>query len=447
MPSERISGEEQPHATAYLDGLRGIASLVVLSFHTLWAYFAFVEYGYGDGPTNRHFLQLPVVRLVHAGHAMVPVFFVVGGYVMALKPFRKIRARDCEDLPVFLAGSMVRKAIRLYLPAVIVTLVSMLTLHLGLWEYPRRFLASKRFFNYPDKHPLPEKTIFAEASRWVRATVGLTNIFSYVNHGFVLPYYNPYDPHLWYLPFELRASLATAFVLLALSRFRQPSIRTTLTLAAAILATSLDRWECALFLSGALLADLDTRFPPSSASPRFLLLFSLPSLTASLYLLSTPNLRILHTPGYALLRANFVPPAISDPKRFLHGAGAVLLLAALRRCPPLQRPLGSRPARAAGRRSYALYVVHGPVLHVVGYGVAAGVWRAVGCRGEEDEEAWRWAVGAAVGSVGAWGVGWWVAGWFERVVERRCRSVAGWVEGWLFGEGEREREAEGMLPR
>lgn len=437
MP-ENMDEKERPHSTAYLDGLRGTAALVVLSFHTLWAYCAFVEYGYGDGPENNHYLQLPIVRLVHAGHAMVPIFFVVGGYVMALKPLRSMRAHDCEDLHFSLARSVFRKAMRLYLSAIIATFISMLTIHLGLWDYPRSFITNKRVFNYPDKHPLPERSLSAELRRWTSATAGLTNILTYRNNGFVLPYYNPYDPHLWTIPFEVRATLVVAAVLLSTSRCRS-TLRKLLTLAAILLSISLDRWECALFLSGALLAD-------SPTLPLPIPLFLLPT---ALYLLSTPNLRIRHTPSHAFLIA-FVPPSISDPKRFLHGLGAVFLLAALAACPPLQHPfVSSRFVRAAGRRSGALYVVHGPLLHVVGYSVTPALWRAVGWwpGAGEGEERWRWVVGFVGGSAVTWGVVWWVAGLFERFVERGCgrvaRRVAEWAVGWL---GEADGDGR-LLPR
>ncbi|OMP82156.1 hypothetical protein BK809_0006466 [Diplodia seriata] len=470
---------DKPQPTAYLDGLRGIASLIVFSFHTLWAYSNLVEYGYGDGPKNQHFLQLPFIRLIHAGHAMVPVFFVVGGYVMALKPLRRVRSHESKNLHVHLAGFVFRKAMRLYVPAIIMTSISMLTLQFGMWEYPRHFIMNPRLFNYPDKHPPPEPTLAAELSRWVGATVGLSRIFSYFNDGFVLPYYNPYDPHLWYLPFELRSTLAVAATLLALSRCRRPAIRMSCILAAAVLSCRVDRWECALFLSGALLADVEMccRFVPhhhhrrssNTATTTIVAVFAL--LLPALYLLSTPNLRIRHTPhGYAHL-ISLVPPTITDPKRFLHGLGAILLLAALLAAPPLRAPFAStRLATAAARRSYALYVVHGPVLHVVGYGVAGRVWRAVGLessssslattgafvKGERAKvEWWTWAVGAGFGSAAAWAVAWVVAGVFERAVGRWLAGWAAAVEGWVVrevlgvvetGEGEKEGR-EGALPR
>ncbi|OJD34452.1 acyltransferase [Diplodia corticola] len=475
----------KPPSTAYLDGLRGIAALVVFSFHTLWAYCGLVEYGYGDGAKNRHFIQLPFVRLFHAGHAMVPVFFVVGGYVMALRPLRRIRSRDVKKMHVHLAGFVFRKAVRLYLPAAVMTFVSMLTLHFGLWEYPRRFIANPRLFNYPDKHPPRAPTLPAELSRWLGATAGLARIFSYYNDGFVLPYYNPYDPHLWYLPFEMRSTLAVAATLLALSRCRRPALRMALVLAAMVLCCRLDRWECALFLAGALLADLEMSLIPTQrkhpttttttttlAATTFLLLLP------SLYLLSTPNLRIRHNPppsGYPFLAAALVPRTITDPKRFLHGLGAVLLVAAaivLSRTAAtatvVAAAAANRLVRSAAARSYPLYLVHGPVLHVVGFGVAARAWRALGVvdvdvRGGTgavavekdafggDEERWRWwwwrwAVGAGVGSAAAWGVAWVAAGLFERVVGRRVAGWAAGVEGRMMeamGVGGRTEKEEG----
>ncbi|KAK0644743.1 hypothetical protein DIS24_g8568, partial [Lasiodiplodia hormozganensis] len=381
-------------STAYLDGLRGIAALVVFTFHTLWAYCGFVEYGYGDGPKNHHFLQLPFIRLLHAGHAMVPIFFVIGGYVMALKPLRRIRSNEVQGLHFQLAGSVFRKAMRLYIPALVMTFVSMLTLRLGLWEYPRHFIMNPRLFNYPDKHPPRAPTLVAELGRWAGAAVDLGRVFSYVNDGFVLPWFNPYDPHLWTLPFEMRSTLAVAAALLAISRCRRAGLRIALVFAAVVFACYLDRWECALFLSGTLLADFELSFLHDDDDPYAALVSPKPSppLTTTtlatilllflpaLYLLSTPNLRIAHTHpfGYAFLATHLVPPTITDPKRFLHGLGAILLLASLLLWAPLRRLFTTRLATAAGKRSYSLYLVHGPILHVVGYGVAGRVWTALG---------------------------------------------------------------------
>ncbi|KAF9638171.1 hypothetical protein BFW01_g9068 [Lasiodiplodia theobromae] len=395
-------------STAYLDGLRGIAALVVFTFHTLWAYCGFVEYGYGDGPKNHHFLQLPFIRLIHAGHAMVPIFFVVGGYVMALKPLRRIRANEVNGLHFQLAGSVFRKAMRLYIPAIVTTFVSMLTLRLGLWEYPRHFIMNPRLFNYPDKHPPRAPTLVAELGRWAGAAVDLGRVFSYVNDGFLSFLHDDDDPY---------AALVSP----------KPSPPLTTTTLAVLLL---------LFLP-------------------------------SLYLLSTPNLRIAHTHpfGYSLLATHLVPPTITDPKRFLHGLGAVLLLASLLLRAPLRRLFTTRLATAAGKRSYSLYLVHGPILHVVGYGVAGRVWTALGfATGFSRQmvslevaraERMRWAAGAGAGAVCAWGVAWWVAGVLERAVGgRRVGRWAERLEGWVCGrrgkgsgmagvEGERGRE----LPR
>jgi peptidoglycan/LPS O-acetylase OafA/YrhL len=74
--------EQTIRPTAWLDGLRGWASLIVFSFHFTHAYHKWSSFGYGsDG--NWLFVELPFVRIFYAGEAMVYVFFIVSGYSLA----------------------------------------------------------------------------------------------------------------------------------------------------------------------------------------------------------------------------------------------------------------------------------------------------------------------------------------------------------------------------
>ncbi|KAH0383268.1 hypothetical protein KCU92_g5458, partial [Aureobasidium melanogenum] len=65
------------HPTAWLDGMRGIAALLVYVYHlsysthdvdTAWTY---------DG--KQGFLRLPLIRFFYNGHFMVAIFFVLSG--------------------------------------------------------------------------------------------------------------------------------------------------------------------------------------------------------------------------------------------------------------------------------------------------------------------------------------------------------------------------------
>src|ERR1700760_387247 len=74
--------------TAWLDGLRGWASLFVFFYHFNANYNSWngLGWGYQD---NRTLLTLPVIRTVIAGPGMVSLFFVVSGYSLAWGPLKE----------------------------------------------------------------------------------------------------------------------------------------------------------------------------------------------------------------------------------------------------------------------------------------------------------------------------------------------------------------------
>ncbi|KAF7535841.1 hypothetical protein G7Z17_g13141 [Cylindrodendrum hubeiense] len=81
--------------TAYLDGMRGIACLMVYLCH-----FTAPSYGIGHGwghEGNRDFMRLPFVRLLYAGGSAVSVFFIISGYALSYKPIQHIRNRKLGD--------------------------------------------------------------------------------------------------------------------------------------------------------------------------------------------------------------------------------------------------------------------------------------------------------------------------------------------------------------
>jgi hypothetical protein len=79
-PSPKTETTIRP--TAWLDGLRGWASLIVFSFHFIHAYHKWHSLGYGF-EDNWLLVELPFIRLFYSGEAMVYVFFIVSGYSLA----------------------------------------------------------------------------------------------------------------------------------------------------------------------------------------------------------------------------------------------------------------------------------------------------------------------------------------------------------------------------
>ncbi|OAA55114.1 Acyltransferase 3 [Cordyceps fumosorosea ARSEF 2679] len=420
--------------TAYLSGIRGVAAVIVFIFHATWAHTSAVDegYGYEEPPRNRHILQLPFLRIVHAGHAMVGLFFLIGGYVNAAKPLRLIRAGRHAELVPAVAGGLLRRAPRLYLPALAAMLTTALLTYAGAFEPARANLDAnpEGVFYWPDFHPGRQETLAGTLADWRAQAWQLCNPWRQ-------PFWTHYDPHLWTVTLEFRASLVVSLALAGVACCRVGA-RMALLAGVTLFMARCDRWEVALFLTGAVLAELDLmrkeaatptlglgldddqhprgrrwgrRRRPTRALGVALLAI------AGLYLMSFPPNHGAETPGFAPVARWLVPAWTDDPKRYVHGVGATLFLVAAGSSPTaLQRPFLAPAAQYLGKVSYALYVVHGPVLHAVGYVVTPAVLAATGGVGPEGTEA-RWAAGMVLATAVNFAVSLGVADLFYRVVD------------------------------
>lgn len=467
--------------TAYLDGLRGTAALFVFFGHLLWTYHGWLDYGWGDGPSNRRIIQLPPLRLIYSGHVMVSIFFVVGGYVSSAKAIKLARQRPHQHEQVYLAltSSLFRRGIRLYLPALVSTFITMCNIRLGLWEPARQYTSMPYIFQ-ADNHHQRLPSFGEQLADWWSEFMGLTNIWSYYNYSHWQPYYNKYDPHLWTVPMEMRGSLVVTLALLGLLRCRV-WWRFALMAATVIFCVYWDRWECMEFLLGAMLAEghmaiserlksgdgvavADAQDPNRECSqvtdgeemevmemllekPRWatsltsspiqtlerwarnsavrlgvqIVLFAL-----SMWFLSAPSHRYEMSTGYSIV-PYLVPKSISDPKRFIHGIGSALLVVSVSCTPLLQKLFNHAIPQYLGKISYSLYICHGPVIHMLGMWITPTIWRATGY-----ETMSGWLVGFCLGGCMVIVVVLWAADLFWRMVDTRCVTVARWFEGICF---------------
>lgn len=451
--------------TSALDGLRGIAAVIVLHFHIMFAYQRLIEYGYGKDEENTHIVQLPFVKLIYAGHFMVTLFFVVGGYVISLKPIKLMRSHLWEPLYHTLVSSVFRRGLRLYLPGFIASFITMLTVQAGLWEFSRPYTEDRTYIFQPEGHPGP-MSFGAQFHVWLRAAMEMTNVFSYNSNDCSWPFYNPYDPHLWTIQYEFLSSLVVFLVLLAFSRCHTP-IRLVAVLAFMFWAGFWIHWEVVCFLSGTLLAEVNTllrppapsraeealELPPYQAAPyessekprRFSRLrpilsrasraafersqyCHIPLFVFGLYLGSAPNLNIEQAPGYYYL-SRLIPSGywIKDPKRFLHTLGSMLLVFTVPNSTILQVPFLTRPAQYLGKISYSFYIVHGPLVHIVGFSVTPSMWKLTGM-----ETTGQYCLGLALGSLVLALCVFWTADVFWRLVDCNCVRFSKWVEKKCF---------------
>ncbi|KAI4251796.1 MAG: hypothetical protein L6R42_008227 [Xanthoria sp. 1 TBL-2021] len=132
------------HPTSWLDGLCGVGALFVFIHHLSQIYLRGLRPGYGRSPEAYHILQLPVLRIVFSGGAIVAIFFVIPGYVLSTKAL--LFARQGRHLELFenLASSAIHRGRRLIIPCIVSTFLTAMLAMTGAFEdegvarhYPR----------------------------------------------------------------------------------------------------------------------------------------------------------------------------------------------------------------------------------------------------------------------------------------------------------------------
>jgi len=353
--------EKKLRPTAYLDGLRGFAAFIVYwHHHELWARrkeeSEFLEYGFGHGGQH-YFASLPGIRTFFGGgHFAVSTFFVISGYVLSTKPMSLIHTGDQAKLADNLGSALFRRWLRLYIPLICVTFVYMTSWHLfGFWIDGTK----------------PKPTYGQELWSWYAE---LKN-FSFVFNSGGEPWFT-YGFHLWSIPVEFRGSIVVYTALQALARCTRNA---RLWLEAGLVFYFLyiaDGWYCALFVSGILLCDLDLLAAKDDLpafferlQPHRTVLFYV-ALAISFYLGGVPapssNIKDLRETGGWYFLSFLKPQAVFDYKWFYLFWASTLLVASIPRIPWLRRFFETRFCQFLGRVSFALYLVHGPVLWTLG---------------------------------------------------------------------------------
>lgn len=380
VPWEKDQGgdkDQKPlRPTAYLDGLRGFAAfLVYWQHHQLWAHAWAGDKGMDVfenawGWEGRYHLATfhGIRTFFTGGHLAVATFYVISGYVLTVKALQLIHNRQHLKVSDVVASALFRRWFRLYIPLIVTTFVYVTSWHVfGLWN----------------SWSQPKDTYLEEVWNWY---VEFKN-FSYIfKEGPIWPSYNG---HLWSIPLEMRGSIITYVAALTLSRATHKArLLCEVGLIIYFMYIS-DAWYGAVFMAGMLQADLDLlarRSEPHIGFPEFLRRLERHKTTIfysaffiGLYLGGVPS----HTLKLEDIRSNpgwywlsyLKPQAVFDPKWFYLSIASNLIVASIPRIPWLKRFFESKFCQYLGRVSFALYLVHGPVLvtlgdrlfHAVGY--------------------------------------------------------------------------------
>lgn len=346
--------------TAYLDGLRGFAAVMVyLLHHQLWSHEHLMAdrkletaWGYND---EYYLAAFPVLRnFFTGGHYAVATFFVISGYVLSAKPLALIQSREYEKLVENVASALFRRWLRLYLPIVGVTLVVVF-----LWHW---FGLLANF--------VPEHTLRAELWRWYIEFKSITWVFRSGGD----PWFR-YNPHTWSIPLEFKGSIIIYTAAIAFSRCtRNARLWCEVGLWYYFMYIA-DGAHFAMFVGGMFLCDMDllaardelpnwlNRLKPYKTQLMYVIFF------ASIILGGCPSWDahedgLKKSPGWRYL-SFMKPQAVFDYKWFFLFWASFTIVLTTPHIGWLKRFFETRFCLYLGRISYMFYLVHGPILWIL----------------------------------------------------------------------------------
>ncbi|KAF8849859.1 hypothetical protein BDZ45DRAFT_603761 [Acephala macrosclerotiorum] len=347
--------------TAYLDGLRGFAALVVYwHHHQLWAHqgnHTDEQMNHAFGYDNKYaFATLSGFRLFFTGgHLAVSILFVISGYVLSAKPLSLIQSAEHGKLGDNLSSALFRRWLRLYLPVIATTFIYMTSWHLfGIWtDSAHKGTYREELWNW-----------YAEFKN-----------FSFIFTGGGEPWLS-YNFHVWSIPAEFRGSIV---IFTALNAFSRATRNARLWCEAGLIFYYMyivDGAHCAMFTTGMLLCDLDLLAERNKIPEIFTRFAEYKELIfvnffiAGIYLGGVPNHdgkmdEFSKAKGWHYL-SYLKPQAVFDYKWFYLMFAATFIVMSIPRIPLIKSFFELRFNLYLGRISFSLYLVHGPVLWTLG---------------------------------------------------------------------------------
>ncbi|KAL1879340.1 hypothetical protein VTK73DRAFT_7177 [Phialemonium thermophilum] len=455
----------KPHPTSYLDGLRGIASVVVFFCHYTEANHRYIlpTFGVNNKSQPSSLLQLPILRCIFAGRPMVHIFFIISGFALSYSPVRSVQARNLQACYKTLASSAFRRPFRLFGPCIVSTFLVMLMVQAGLIY-----------------KPLPSMS--TQLWHWSDA----------VFHSLTWPWswdldLRPgYNIHLWTIPIEFVHSLLLFTVILVLSRVRLV-VRLSTTVGLMVYFLACGKWAAFEFIGGMLLAEIhvwrsarhsrtiwesdpekETSDSRWGRRPAFMALawngLHVAIILIAMYIGGWPNSGAEKTPGIRYLQAQtprpFAAMGYLGQQKFWFAICALFSVWSCGELGCVRRFLERPFSQYCGRISYAIYIVHGPILAMLQGMVVGSIY--VPAKGEPGDKNYKPAISASgiKGRVGVEGplqqmICWflglvvltpavvWTADVFWRAVDMPIVALAKRVEAVCLDE---EREAESSPP-
>ncbi|KAM4055034.1 acyltransferase family protein [Hirsutella rhossiliensis] len=274
----------------------------------------------------------------------------------------------------------------------------------------------------------------------------------------------PYNPHLWTIPIEFANSLLLFVTILGLSRLRT-HLRLASVLGIMIYSLKSGHWAPCEFLGGMGIAEIgmiqdDARLkgsmdiyqegddleekalPPrsravlGSAKRLAVFVFFVGNLVFGLFIAGWPGSQDDKTPGISTLWANTMEPFWTWGGDWLifpwYALGAMQIVLALQQIKVLQDLFVTPPAQYLADISYALYLMHGPMLSLLEHRWLPYAWALVG--GSEQAgmcgRTIAWACGIVLLGIPTI----WVSDLFWRFVDVKTVQFTRWLEALCIVE-------------
>lgn len=347
--------------TAYLDGMRGFAALLVyILHHELWAHAMYGGEAYLENAfsfnDDYYIAALPGIRTFFSGgHLAVCTFFVLSGYVLSLKPLTLINKGEFLALGDSISSALFRRWLRLYIPIFVVTFFVLLT----PWATGIKMTHT------------PQGSLVDDIWKWYCDLKNMTFIFD--QGGLILL---DYHSHTWSIPVEFKGSIVIFTASMAFSRATRTMRLVCMCGLWFYFMYVVDGAHFAMFMAGMIICNLEMdaeqgQLPGwmNSLKPfKTYIMYTL--FVISIWWGGVPSnkVEIEHlraSPGWYWL-SFLKPQAVFDYRWFFLHWSAALLVACTPHISWLKRFFECRFNQHLGRVSYMFYLVHGPVLWTLG---------------------------------------------------------------------------------
>ena len=322
----------------WVDGLRGIASICIVLHHFIIGYYPAAYEGatamrHLPGSVEADFSQSPLAFFV-LGDFWVSVFCMVSGFVIASQVFAM---KDGKQF----SKSVIKRYPRLLIPVFALSVMVYIMLHLGLFYNVQaaNITGSSwlgQFYQY--ETTLWDLFLSSFIDTWI---FGMQTMYS----------------NAFWMMAELFAGSFMAYLLAAMGKHTNKRILYVyIGIAVAYLSINSRLTD---FVLGVLLAYVAIHYGQKIKQKRQLtMVLGLIFFVIAFIFGAYPQ---AHAPSNAYQLLNCLPDRL-NPCYFYHMLAAMFLMMAIYLCEPLEWLMSTKPALFLGKISYAVYVVHIPIL-------------------------------------------------------------------------------------